>query len=91
MATLKELSRRNYTPKAGEQATLEQLNFGCLQRVAESVEIMTKDRVKLENDLKFYKENYRLIVEENNRLLKSISGYKAWHTRLSNKIKALTK
>jgi len=89
MATLKELSKVQYAPKAGEQATLEQLNFGALQRIADASEKMAADRIKLENDLKFYKENYRLIVEENNRLLKSITGYKSWHTRLNNKIKAL--
>lgn len=52
----------------GEGATLEQIQTGCLQRIADANEKMTENFVALQNDRDYYKRRVESQDKENTRL-----------------------
>jgi len=70
-----------------ENLSLEHVRTGALLRIADAIEVVAKDRVQMEKDLKFYKDAYHESRDEVESLNRSISTYKSHITRLKNKIK----
>ena len=83
MATLRELSKQEFISSVGN--TNEAISNGALQRIADATELMAKDRIQIERDLKFYKEKYLQKVKEIENLESSISAYKGVITKLKRK------
>ena len=57
----REESRKNYGNDFEERegVSVEQLNAGSLMRIADATEMMAKDRVRMENDLEYYKRRLK--------------------------------
>jgi hypothetical protein len=66
---------------------INEVQVGCFLRMADSLELIAKDKQKLENEVRMYKEWYQ---ERKNRcaiLEKRIAGYKGRITYLTKKLK----
>ncbi len=50
---------RNLVTSSPDDLSTERIQASALVRIADAVEIMTQDRVKLERDLDWYKKQYR--------------------------------
>ncbi|MDM8174827.1 hypothetical protein QT327_10740 [Olivibacter sp. 47] len=72
-----------------ENLTNEELKLGAILRIADSMEIMCKDRLKLESDLKYYKEVYSERGDRISQLEKRLATYKGHVTRLKNELSKL--
>lgn len=73
MNTQREASERNWA----SDNTLEHINAGYLQRIADACEKMCLDREKLERDYKYMRENrdyYRRLSESQKRSAASLKG-----------------
>lgn len=88
MPNPKELSRQNWNV---EGSTIENINAGSLQRIADATEAMAKNYVSMQNDLDYYKRMYRTHTDEIARLNRSRAALQAWITRLKNQLKAQEK
>lgn len=79
--SLRDHSRDHCT---AETLTIEVVQAGSLQRIADAVEIVAKDRVRMESDLKWYKD----LNERNNatiaRLRKSNAALRGCLRRSKN-------
>jgi len=84
LKSFREESKRDFITTG--MPTIEQLQTGALCRIADAVEIMTKDRVKLENDLNWYRENYRNQLERIATLEKSRNTYKGKFNNLKKRL-----
>lgn len=86
--TFKESSRGTFTET---QTSHEGIRTGSLQRIADAIEIIARDKLTLEQELARYKarlkdrDNEIAGLYRENRSLKSVA------TRYKNKIKSLTK
>lgn len=83
----KEWSKDNWYRSDAEQPTPEQLQFGCLQRIAEALEAMAKPYVRLLEDQKWYSERNERQEAQIKRLKNRAAGLKAANTKLKNKHK----
>lgn len=83
----KDLSKQNFATKEGEKPTYQQIELGCLQRMADSSEAMAANHVRIENDLKMYKRRFYDMVEQNEALRRTNRGLKSYVTRLRNQKK----
>lgn len=81
--TLREHSKIQTTAEA---LTIEVVVAGSLQRIADSMEVMAKDRVQLERDLQWYKENYARRGETIRSLESQIKGLKIAKSRFKNQL-----
>lgn len=76
----KELSRTNWGKdySEGERPDRDDLKFGCILRIADSMEAMAKNHVKLQEDYNYMKERRDYLKERNlelerkNRALKGV-------------------
>lgn len=85
MANLREKSKLNYNDN-NNVASLEELTVGSFQRIADATEKMASNYIKMENDLKWYKDKYQQQKDEIEHLCKRISGFKGYIKRLKNKL-----
>ncbi len=69
----------------------EQITLGCILRIADAVETVAKDRIKMESDLKYYKDAYRREQETIKALRNQITGLKAAKTKYKNQLNELKK
>lgn len=81
MANYKDLSRENYGISDNDTPTFEQVQLGCLQRIANASEAIAKKYVQMEVNLTWYKNKYKENVEEIKLLKNRIRGIKARITR----------
>jgi len=87
MEDYKKESRKNYTSGTYQKnATNEQLQVGCLQRIADSLEKIEEPYKKLIEENQWLSKRYREVNIENEGLRHSIRGYKAAITRMKNKL-----
>lgn len=89
--SFKDESRKAWQRSDDKQVTEEQMIIGCLQRIADATEVMAKNYVQMENELKKYKLWYQEERTEKERLQRSIVAHKANYTRLKNKQKGFYK
>lgn len=83
---LRILSRDTQWQSTGGTVGINEVNCGSFLRIADSMEIMAKDRVQLERDLAWYKQKYTERGEEIKRLEKSNVALRGHLKRLKNKI-----
>lgn len=81
--TLREHSRVMCT---AEDTTIEVVTAGSLQRIADAVEVMAKDRVQMERDLQWYKEQYAARGRTIANLESQIKGLKIAKGRFKNQL-----
>jgi hypothetical protein len=81
--TLKEFSKDEPT---ADKTSIEVVVAGSLQRIADSMDIMAKDRVKLEQDLDWYKKAYARRGETITALENQIKGLKSAKSRFKNQL-----
>ncbi|MCD9186751.1 MAG: hypothetical protein LUM44_09975 [Pyrinomonadaceae bacterium] len=89
---LKNVSRQGWGT-VGENPTSEEIQTGCLQRIADALEVMSKNYVELLRQIEAEKarayRNFSLLQNskaENAQLKLSIKGYKSHITRLQKKV-----
>lgn len=84
MPTLKELSKNNFD--AGTNNSLECINTGSLQRIADATEKMASNYIALENDRNYYKRRYEEKQSECERMARRIFALKGVITKQKNKL-----
>lgn len=84
--TLREHSRNMCT---ADDPTIETVTAGSLQRIADAVEIMAKDRVQMERHLKWYKDAYASRGKTIEALESQIKGLKIYKARFKNQLDKL--
>lgn len=88
MKSFKEQSRIDWHNKDRQQSpTLEDIQTGAIQRIADATERMAGNYLQLQNELDHYKrwnKNYR---EENEKLRRSISALQGVITKLKKQRK----
>jgi hypothetical protein len=71
---------------ATETLTNDQINSGSFMRIADSMEIIAKDKHRLEQDLQYWKESSKRKDGEISLLNNKIRGYKGRITTLMGEI-----
>lgn len=84
MATFRESSRKGFNE---EHTTHEGIRTGALQRIADAVEIIAKDRQQLLNDIEYYKNLATIRLEIIQTHVKEITALKSIKTRYKNQLK----
>lgn len=82
MANYKDESRRLWIRTDGENPTLEQLQLGCMQRIADASEAMAKDHVRLLNDAKWQREAKERLQKTCDRLARSNAALRGYIKRM---------
>lgn len=80
----REHSKTNYGNKK-EGATLEEINTGSLQRIADAAELMATNFLKLQSDLEYYKNKAKSLEDELKTERKRVATYKGQATRIKKK------
>jgi hypothetical protein len=75
-------SRREYGTEAEGGVSLDQMNAGSLQRIADATEMMAQNHIRLQSDLAQYKRWYNEEREQNRHLERRIRSLKGVITRL---------
>ncbi len=83
MANLIEESKHSWKGNK----TLESINAGSLQRIADATEAMAKNHIDLQRDFDYVKSRMKYYQNRCEQLERSNRGLKAWITRLRNKAK----
>lgn len=73
----REESRTNWgvTVSEATKPDRDQLQLGCLLRIADATELMAKNFIQLQNDRDMYKRWYDQEVAKNARLRRQVSAY----------------
>ena len=85
----REASKGNYSPGEGRKFTAENINSGSLQRMADSLETIAKDKTRLEQDARYWKDSSKRKDEEIKLLNNKIRGFKSRITTLMGRITRL--
>lgn len=85
----KDESRKYWSRTDGKNPTTEQLQLGCLQRIADATEAMSKNYNDLFAENERHKHRYEQERAERQRLERSIVAHKSNYTRLKNKLEAM--
>ena len=70
----------------GTNPCLDQVQFGTILRIADALEIMSKNYQELIDERDKYKRWYNETVETRERLYARISGLRGYITRLKNEL-----
>lgn len=89
--TFKDWSKDNWSRTDQSPANNEQLQIGCLQRIADATELMAKSHSHLIQEAERYKKWYYEERAKIESLRRSIVTHKANYTRLKNKMEAMKK
>lgn len=85
MATQREQSKKDWESRD----TSEDLQLGCLQRIADATEKMASNYQRMENDLAMYKRWYKEKCETVNNRDRSISSLRGQITKLKKKLSVI--
>jgi hypothetical protein len=85
----REASKVDYTPREGESISAENINSGSFQRMADSLEMIAKDKTRLEKDAQYWKESSKKKDEEIILLTNRIRGLRSRITTLLANISRL--
>lgn len=83
MSTIKELSKKNWEASG---ITVEEINAGSLQRIADATELMTGSYIRTQNDLEYYKRKLKESRGREDALIRRITSLKGVITKLKKKI-----
>lgn len=86
---LKTLSKKNYISTFDSNPSIDELNLGCMQRIANATELMSKNYLELQRVLERYQQWYKNERERNERLNKTITNLERVKTRYKNQVKKL--
>lgn len=93
--TYREISKDDYHPPSNRPILVNDLQVGCLQRIADATELIAQNYVQLLQRIELEKEKaekyYQWFQEEQaktERLQRSITAHKANYTRLKRKMGA---
>ncbi|MDO6747199.1 hypothetical protein [Gilvimarinus sp. 1_MG-2023] len=78
-------SRKTWYDPNREKPTREQLQLGCLQRIADATEAMCKDREKLERDYRYMRESRDRYRADCERLERRNAALRGVITRMKRK------
>lgn len=82
MPTLREISKANWNGGS----TIEEINSGSLQRIADAAEAMAKNYNTILSDLEFYKKRCREMTQAKERQSRTISNLRGQITKLKKKM-----
>lgn len=82
MASYREISKVAYAPPRGAGLVREDINTGCLQRIADAVEKMAESHDKLISSRDYFKRRCEELRIEADALRRSRVAYKAVVTRM---------
>lgn len=85
MATQREQSKKDWESRD----TSEDLQLGCLQRIADATEKMASNYQRMEKDLAMYKRWYKEKCETVNNRDRSISSLRGQITKLKKKLSVI--
>jgi hypothetical protein len=81
--TYRDASRDNWVPGIGQQlGTVEQINCGSMQRIADAVELVAKGYGTLEREREYYKREHDRMCHRNAALEKSNAALRGVITRM---------
>lgn len=83
MATLKEISRHEYT--ANVAPSFQEIQTGCAQRIATSLENMEKPYLGLLADVDYLNRRHRELQADNKRMARRIAALQGVITRMKSK------
>jgi predicted nucleic acid-binding Zn-ribbon protein len=78
-------SRRRWSTTA-DVPSLDQLKFGCLQRIADATELMAKNQEQLQRDHDYYKRMYSVRGADLETLKRRLAAARGQVTKLKNKL-----
>ena len=78
MANQREASKQNWESRN----TVEDINSGSLQRIADAVEKMASNYTRMEHDLALYKRWYKEEMEVKHKVIRSNNSLRGYITRL---------
>jgi len=81
----KEYSKTSFVTADGNQPTNEQLILGCMQRIADSSELMAKIFLKLQSDNEYLTRRNKNLNEQNEHFKRSANTYKGKYNSLKNR------
>lgn len=84
--TFKDQSRVSWQPKENRQVTNEEINTGCLQRIADATEAMAQGYIALQNQRDQYKRWYEQKSKESERMARRIAALQGVITKLKKLI-----
>ncbi|WP_439473812.1 hypothetical protein [Algoriphagus formosus] len=85
MDDLRKLSKKAYSRKNENTASYEEIQTGCLQRIANSLEKIEQPYQKLISDYEYLKVVNARLRDSNEKLLNQLRAYKGHITRLKRK------
>lgn len=85
---LRDKSKSNFRLR-GELPTHEEIVTGCMQRIADAMELSCKDREKLERDFKYMRDSRDSERSSNDVLRKRLAAAKGQITKLKKKVAQL--
>lgn len=56
--------------------TIEQIQTGCLLRIADASELMARNYLQLQSDLNMYKRWHKEEVDKNSKLQRQVNAYR---------------
>jgi hypothetical protein len=83
MATQRESSKKDWT----SNDTVQDINSGCFQRIADACEKMASNYTRLQQDVESYKRWYKQECEQRQALERKLSAYKGAITKLKKQQK----
>jgi len=87
--TFREQSKKDFTPPIGQMSglTTEQLQLGCMQRIADATEVMAVNHNNLLEQLDRYKNMYKNAREREDKLTRSNQALRGVISRMKKKNK----
>jgi hypothetical protein len=83
---IKNQSKKNWLPES-QNATIEEIKVGALQRIADSTEAMAANYIKMQDDLERYRAMFKVKNEQISRLYRRISALQGVITRMKRRAK----
>lgn len=83
MSSFREESRKEWSRNSG--ATVEDLNLGCLQRIADATELMAREYARLVSDRDRFERWYKESKACSARLARSNAALRGQITKLKRK------
>ncbi len=80
----REESRKNWGSEQEANLSKEQIQTGCMLRIADSLERIEKPYLQLLSELEYYKRRYDEHTEKIKRLQGTNAALKSWITRIKN-------
>ncbi|WP_339889786.1 hypothetical protein [uncultured Flavobacterium sp.] len=81
MTNFRELSKSHYSGPP----SLDNINCGSIQRIADATELMATNFLKLQSDNEYLRKRNQSLNKENERLQRSANSYKGKYNNLKNK------